>query len=114
MQRILRTGKCERPNCEERHQEMCKFWGRPNKCIRNENCDFLNVTFAYNDDAAGEYKCISCKNSWNDKNCVVEHSINGRETFFCLNCDDWVKLKTRVYDANWALYDKAGKLKVDV
>ena len=67
-----------------------------------------------NDDAAIEYKYISCKNSWNDKNFVVEYSINGRETFFCLNCDDRVKLKTRVHDVNCALYDKSGNLKLDV
>jgi hypothetical protein len=110
----LRSSKCDHLNCEDRHPEACKYWKSTNKCKRNENCDFLHATFAKGDDGIMAYKCVSCKNSWNDKNCVVKYSINGRETFFCLNCEDWVKIKTKVYDANWTLYDESGNLKVDV
>ena len=61
-----------------------------------------------------KYKCVCCKNSWNDENCVAKYRINGWETLFCLNCEDWVKMKTRVYDVNWTLYDESVNLKVDV
>ena len=26
--------------------------------------------------------------------------------YFCLNCDDWVKIKSKVLDENWTLFDK--------
>ena len=108
------NAKCLQTTCEDRHPEMCKFWGGTSKCKRNESCDFLHATFENSDNGEVEYRCIGCTNSWNDKNCVFEHIINGRQTFFCLNCEVWVKFKTRVYEADWTIYDESGYLKGDV
>ena len=30
------------------------------------------------------------------------------EKFFCLNCDDWIKYKTKVLDQGWTLFDEEG------
>ena len=110
----MTNAKCLQTTCKDRHPEMCKFWGSTSKCKRNESCDFLHATFENSDNGEVEYRCIGCKNSWNDKNCVFEHIINGRQAFFCLNCEDWVKFKTRVYESDWTIYDDSGYLKVDV
>ena len=32
------------------------------------------------------------------------------EVYFCLNCDDWVKEKGRVFDQGWSLFDLDGNL----
>ena len=106
-----RNGNCEERTCLDRHPETCKFWLKE-RCNRNEDCDFFHGTFASNDESS--FKCVGCKNSWTDRSCVVKHTIDGNETFFCLNCQDWVKYKTRVYDPNWTLYDEDGYLKSDV
>ena len=60
------------------------------------------------------YKRVSCKNVWEDRNCLVKHVINGHETFFCLNCEDWVQFKTDVYNPNWTLFDEEGYLKINI
>ena len=110
----LRNGKCEVPGCKERHPEMCRYWGS-GKCRRNENCDFLHATLEnVDEDKSSTFKCVGCQNVWTDNTCVVKHNVNGRETFFCLNCQDWIKFKTRVHDKNWTLFDEAGNLRVDV
>ena len=44
------------------------------------------------------FKCVSCKSEWKESNCVVEHKIEGKKLYFCLNCDDWVRHKNRVLD----------------
>ena len=108
------NGECGNPKCEDRHPELCKFWNSTNKCRRNDTCDFLHKILENIEDDKAEFKCIGCKNVWDDKECVVRHMINGRETFFCLNCQDWVKFKTRVHDSNWSLFDESGYLKVDI
>ena len=41
---------------------------------------------------------------------VVEHVMNGHTVYFCLNCDDWVKEKGRVFDQGWSLFDLDGNL----
>ena len=60
------------------------------------------------------YKCVSCNNAWEDASWVVRHIIHGHETFFCLNCEDWVKLKANVFDKNWTLFDEAGYLRTGI
>ena len=96
---------------------ICKFW-QSNSCKRNIKCDFLHVTMVSNDDKnqahKSNYKCVSCKNAWEDASCIVRHIIKGHETFFCLNCEDWVKLKGYVFDKNWTLFDEAGYLRIDI
>ena len=60
------------------------------------------------------FKCFSCKNMWSNKEFVVKHNILNHEIYSCLNCDDWVKDKSRVMDANWSLNDQNGDLRSDV
>ena len=106
-------GTCEQKTCSKRHPEQCKFWNA-GKCSRNESCDFLHVTLASGDHRFSLFECAGCKNVWDDKACVVMQTINGRETFFCLNCQDWIKDKTRVFEQNWTLFDDEGFLRRDV
>ena len=102
--------------CPKRHPEVCKFWReKSGSCKRKERCDFLHVTLVNQMETSSQiFKCVGCKNAWEDKSFVVEHIIRGHETFFCLNCEDWVKFKTNVYDANWTLFDEWGYLRQDV
>ena len=51
---------------------------------------------------------------WEDKKCVVEHYIKNTKTFFCHNCEDWIKKKVNVLDAGWSLFDQFGYLRTDV
>ena len=44
----------------------------------------------------------------------VKNIIKGHETFFCLNCDDWVKFKENVLEQNWTLYDQEGYLRINM
>ena len=59
-------------------------------------------------------KCAGCKGDWDNKNHVVEHMILNRRTFFCLNCNDWIKDKKRVLEKGWTLFYEAGFLRHDV
>ena len=61
-------------------------------------------------DKIKSYKCVSCDYEWNESNCVVKHVLKNKEVYFCLNCDDWVKDKSRVLDKGWSLFDMAGNL----
>ena len=76
----------------------------------NISCDFLHGTFENSDETNETFKCVGCKNVWADTTCIV----NGQETFFCLNCEDWVKFKIMVHEQNWTLYDKSGYLRRDI
>ena len=58
-----------------------------------------------------QFRCSSCKDVWQDENCVVKHAVNHRELFFCLNCDDFVGDKAQVLDINWTLVDQQGNLR---
>ena len=111
-------GRCDVENCPHRHPQICRSWKSTNYCEININCDFLHVTMANGDDgyqiSTPKFKCASCKNVWEERSCIVTHIIQGHETFFCLNCEDWVKFKTNVFDQNWTLYDEAGNLKRDI
>ena len=60
------------------------------------------------------YKCISCKDTWKDSECVVKHIINGRMLYFCLNCDDLVTRKSEVMQEGWTLLDGEGYLRRDI
>ena len=44
----------------------------------------------------------------------LTHIINDQWVHFCLNCDDWVKDKSKVLDENWTLFDNEGNLRYDV
>ena len=118
-EQFLMYGQCRDQNCPERHPQLCKFWqNNQNSCKRNLKCDFLHVTMVNDDDEnqahRQNFRCVSCKNAWQDVNCVVKHIIQGHETFFCLNCEDWVKFKGNVFDQNWSLFDEAGYLRRNI
>ena len=59
------------------------------------------------DASNSEYNCVSCNYTWKD-------NINNTNVFFCLNCDDWVKEKTAVFNHGWSLFDVDGFLRHDV
>ena len=93
-----------------RYPKQCKWYKSSEGCKRQQECEYL-----HNDNGEKmEYKCVSCKYSWQDKNCVVEHVIGNMKTFFCLNCDDWVHNKANVLQEGWTLFDEAGYLRTDV
>ena len=50
----------------------------------------------------------------NEKDCVVEHNIKNTNVFFCLNCNDWGKVKTAVFDQGWSLFNEDGFLRHDI
>ena len=60
---------------------------------------------AHKIDLIGEYNCVKY---------VVKHIIQNMETYFCLNCDDWVKDKERVFEHGWTLLDQYGYLRKDI
>ena len=60
------------------------------------------------------YKCEGCKTLWDSKNHVVEHDIQNKITFFCLNCEDWIRKKENVFVEGWSLFDNDGYLRHDV
>ena len=88
---------------------------KESECQR-QYCEYLHdtghVTIANGDDKT--YNCISCNNTWKDKTCVVNHVIKGIQVNFCLNCDDWVQQKERIFDQGWSLVDNNGYLRRDV
>ena len=67
-----------------------------------------------NDLVTSEYTCVGCKSTFEDEKCVVKHIIHNMETYFCLNCEDWIKEKTRVFDQGWTLLDQYGYLRMDI
>ena len=56
------------------------------------------------------FRCVSCKSEWQERKYVVQHKIEDRELYFCLNCEDWVRHKERVLDEGWSLFDQYGNL----
>ena len=100
---------------------MCRYWKKINSgCKRKNDCDFLHDTLARDDgnsaqqDQEQEYTCVGCKSCFADMRCIVQHVVSNQKVNFCLNCDDWVKDKTKVLDSNWTLLDSRGNLRRDV
>ena len=58
--------------------------------------------------------CEGCKTVWENEKHVVEHNIQNTQTFFCLNCEDWIQNKENVFVAGWSLFDNEGYLRHDV
>ena len=65
-------------------------------------------------DEVKEYKCESCKYTWENKEYVVKHVLGDMEVYFCLNCEDWVHYKQNVLKVGWSLFDKEGFLWTDI
>ena len=118
--KVYLSGKiCDKSDCEFRHPKICKWLESKGGCKR-ETCDYRHVTLACDDQNSNNshktvaMKCAGCKSDWVDKNHVVKHIILNRLTFFCLNCNDLIKDKTRVLEKGWTLFDEAGFLRHDV
>jgi hypothetical protein len=60
------------------------------------------------------YKCQGCKYFWNDRKCIEEHVIKDTRVCSCLNCHDWIKDKSAVFEAGWTMSDEAGFLLTDI
>ena len=119
----LEYQKCDDKSCSDRHPKVCKYWLKSRAgCLRKTSCDYIHVTLGQNEEQvkaldneeAVEFKCVGCGNCWNDRRCVVKHEIKNHVVYFCLNCDDWVKVKSKVLDENWTLFDEKGNLRHDV
>ena len=110
--------KCVNKDCGDRHPSVCKWLQSRSGCKRGEECDFLHVTLASDDgirsDRNDDFQCVGCKSSFTNINHVKIHSIENTETVFCLNCDDWILHKTRVFDQGWTLLDNNGFLRRDI
>ena len=108
------TGKCGDKECGDRHPKQCKWLKSTEGYKRGEQeCEYLHNAHAKVEEKK-QFKCESCKYSWEDKNCVVEHVIQNMKMFFCLNCDDWVNTKENVLQKGWTLFDEEGLLRTDV
>ena len=83
---ILRRNRCESSECPKRHPRTCKWEGNGGGCRRDKECAYLhqesivkeslkenNVNVANVN--VGEYKCVSCRYTWNDSIHVVTHDI---------------------------------------
>ena len=79
-------------------------------CTRS-NCEYLHDATVNTKSTMEGYKCVVCMNTWNDKTCIKEHVIKNIRTFFCLNCDDWILEKDKVYEQGGSLLDKEGYLR---
>ena len=112
----LENKNCEKHDCCDRHPRHCKWHGSEVGCNRQVECEYLHVTMVDDDDEVNshKYKFVSCKNTRQNRSCIVEHIIQNTKMFFCLNCDEWVKKKTQVLDEGWTLLDEAGNLKYDL
>ena len=103
--------KCDQRDCPNRHPKFCKWVKCRQGCFR-ENCAYLHTEEIENTPC--EFKCVGCKSAWEDGKYVIEHVIDNRKTFFCLNCEDWIQLKEKVYEAGWSLFDEDGNLRNNV
>ena len=108
--------KCAGRDCPYRHPKVCKWVTSSRGCVR-ENCVYLHTGFTEEKENVNilcEYKCEGCKSAWKDGKHVIEHIIHNRKTFFCLNCEDWIKYKENVFNAGWSLLDEDGYLRKDI
>ena len=84
-------------------------------CKRGSQCDYLHATRVEKGvEDYQTYACISCKDTWENRSCVIEYGIQGIKTYFCLNCDEWVKNKAQVFEDGWTLLDGEGYLRINL
>ena len=105
--------KCENEECQDRHPKSCKWLESKVGCKRND-CEYLHDTLARNETQVAHFRCVSCKDTWTDSNCVVKHNINNHQVYFCLNCEDWVQNKDKVFDQGWTLLGNDGFLRIGI
>ena len=106
----LASQKCDNVDCQDRHPKLCKWKEGRDGCKRDTECDYLHVNLVNE----RKYQCVSCKDVWDDGSCMVEHIIQNTGTFFCLNCDEWVRNKSKVLEEGWTLLDGFGQLRMDI
>lgn len=107
----LNGEKCE-SSCPDRHPKLCK-WIKNGGCKR-QNCVYLHTQGSFDIVTCRKYKCEGCKTVWENEKHVVEHKIQNMQTFFCLNCEDWIRNKENVFVAGWTLFDDEGYLRNDL
>ena len=105
----IENGVCPNKSCQDRHPYLCK-WTQTKDGCRRLNCEYLHDTLVRDDG----YKCSGCAETWTKQTCVNRHVINNMEVFFCLNCEDWIQDKARVFDYGWTLYDDQGFLRTGI
>ena len=103
----------------DRHPKRCKWDKSDRGCRRGSECLYLHETNGNKTDKdksseVNNYQCQGCKYIWNERNCMEEHMIQDTRVFFCLNCNDWIKDKSTVFEAGWTMFDEAGFLRTDV
>ena len=106
-------GKCEEQSCQNRHPRACKWFQGESGCRRSEDCDYSHDKLVCGNKKVKSYqnyKCAGCKHEWQEKCFVVQHNLKNMEVFFCLNCDEWIKDKDKVFDFGWSLFDQDGNL----
>ena len=123
-QGYLNSGKYDSKSCADRHPKVCKFWTKSKSgCIRKTSCDFLHETPTKEDHThisenkemeMESFRCVSCKGNWTNESFVVKNVIINQTVYFCLNCDDCVKDKSKVLNNNWTMFDASGNLRYDV
>ena len=114
-QEYVTNQKCSNSDCIDRHPKPCKWTAQTGGCKRINGCDYLHATsVGMQTNEPQEYTCISCKDTWQNRSHVVEYGIQGVQVYFCLNCDDWVKVKPQVLEEGWTLWDGDGYLRRDV
>ena len=114
----VKSLKCTIKGCKNRHPKTCKWFNREVGCKR-QNCDFLHVTHAGDDQKENThkvkgYECGGCKSIFPQANYVVKHEIKNTEVLFCLNCNDWIRDKEQVLNKDWTLFDINGDLRRDI
>ena len=80
--------------------------------VHETNCTYLHDEEKGN--STSEFKCVGCHSAQKHGKYVIEHMINDIKTFFCLNCEDWIQCKERVYEPGWSLFDEHGYLRRDI
>ena len=112
----IKNGTCDKKGCKDRHPKTCKWLSSRVGCKR-EGCNYLHVKFATSDKKQStihEFNCVSCKGIWENRDSVIGYIMENQEIHFCLNCDDWVKYKEKVFDDGWTLLDRDGYLKMGI
>ena len=110
---ILKNENCDKYDCFDRHPRQCKWHGSEVGCNRKVECEYLHVTMVDDDEEviSHKYECVSCKDTWQNRACIVEHIIQNTKIFFS---DEWVQKKTQVLDEGWTLLDEDSNLKYDL
>ena len=108
----LKNDKCGSKICTDRHPKRCNWIETTDGCRRDSDCEYLHVTPVSDDNES--YKCEGCKDVWSDKECVVEHLINGKICYFCLNCNDWIHYKAKFINEGGTLLDRFGNMRTNI